>query len=100
VARADGQVESWVSSGALDGLGWPPPARLGVDWTTKESFETGYNSGNVLSARSGSIGCAGRRASGQFDVLAAAAQMDDELALVYLRAGEIVGYRGGRMSVI
>jgi hypothetical protein len=94
VQRADGTMETWLSSGALSAKTWSSPTRLGVQWTTKTTFETGFNGGAARPALAGDHWLRwASPAAGQFDLLPLAAQVDDSLALVYLRGGAIVGYQ-------
>lgn len=94
VVRADRQVETWFAWGALDAAPWSAARRLGVDWTTKALFETGYNSGAVFPAWPGDHWLRwATPAASHNDVLPLAAQVGDGLAVIYLRGGEVGGYQ-------
>jgi hypothetical protein len=91
LTRLTGESQSWMLSGALETLDWREPVRLGVE-IGEGTIETGFNSGRVTSTSSGSTYL--RQVTplpGQFDTLPVAAHLDDSLAMVYFRGGQIVG---------
>ena len=89
----DGDAQSWLLSGTRDGISWQAPRRLGVE-VFEGDFQTGLNSGQVQSARSGSRWLSwAAPALGQFDVLPVAARSNNVLSITYLQAGSIVGFQ-------
>jgi hypothetical protein len=93
VSRADGQAETWITSGALDADTWDKPKRFGID-KTKGNFETGFNSGTASAARGGSQWLSwGAPLAGQFEVLPLAVVNDGKLGIAYLQNGAAVGYQ-------
>jgi hypothetical protein len=89
----DGDAQSWLLSGTRDGTSWQAPRRLGVE-VFEGDFQTGLNSGQVQSARSGSRWLSwAAPALGQFDVLPVAARSNNVLSITYLQAGSIVGFQ-------
>lgn len=94
VVRADQSVEIWFASGLLTGENWQSPSRLGVEVLPEGDFTTGFNTGNAQQAISGEAWLRWSDAiTGQYGVLALAAQVDDALGVVYLQSGAIVGYQ-------
>jgi len=94
ITRADGTFETWYAHGTLDSPVWSMPEQLGIEIVTDESFVTGYNSGTTQEATNGDLWLSwGSPAAGQYDVLAVAGQVNDGLAVVYLRGGEVAGYQ-------
>lgn len=94
LVRADGTAETWVASGGLTAT-WQAPTRLGIQWTSKTTFQTGFNSGIVYPAQVGSqmVSWAAPSA-GQSVVLPVAAQAGTGLlVMLYLRGGQPVGYQ-------
>ncbi|GAB4526981.1 MAG: hypothetical protein OHK0046_44320 [Anaerolineae bacterium] len=94
IARASGEVETWLASGHIEDPHWSMPRRLGITVETTQSLETGFNGGAAQ------VAVAGERwlrwanpLPGVFDVLAVAAQVDDRLGIVYLQNGDVVGYQ-------
>jgi hypothetical protein len=93
ISRANGQAETWYTSGTLDAARWNAPQQLGFD-TTKGNFETGFNSGTASAARNGSHWLGWSAAlPGQFDTLPIATVNDGKLGIVYLQNGVVVGYQ-------
>jgi hypothetical protein len=94
IARVSGQVETWFSASLLTAPAWTPPERLGVNWTTKSFFETGFNSGRAYPAQRGDRWFhLASPVSGQFDILPIAAVQGDRLVILYFQDGEVVGYQ-------
>jgi hypothetical protein len=94
VSRADGSAETWFASRGLDAAPQEaPPVRMGFN-RSKGNFETGFNSGTVGVARTGDnwLGWTVPLA-GQFNVLPVAAASGDNLGIVYLKGGVVVGYQ-------
>jgi hypothetical protein len=94
VSRADGSAETWFTSGALNATTWEaPPVRMGFN-RSKGNFETGFNSGTVGVARTGDNWLSWTvPLAGQFNVLPVAAINGDNLGIVYLQGGVVVGYQ-------
>lgn len=93
ITRADGAVEVWYTAGPLEAESWPLPIRLGVALAAVP-FVSGFNSGLAAAATSGDAGLRwAAPARGQFAVLPIAAQVGADLALVYMQAGQVVGYQ-------
>lgn len=98
VRRAGGEVESWFSTTADDQTNdqvvWTPPTPLTITLNTVESLVTGFNGGDGVIAASGDVNVLwATPLTGRFDLLAVAAQVDDGLGVLYLQAGEVVGYQ-------
>ncbi len=94
LTRANGQPETWVSSSPLAAPVWSAPQRLGVEWTTKSFFETGFNGGRAYPAHSGERWLSwSAPVAGQLETLPVAAAYGSNLGLVYFRDGDIIGYQ-------
>lgn len=102
LTRADGQHETWMTSGTSGQVTWPLPARLQIaipsttvlDPAPDKRFDSGFNAGAVLAASDGRDAVSWvKPASATFAVLPAAVQVNNQLAVIFLRAGQIVGYR-------
>jgi hypothetical protein len=102
LTRTDGRHETWLSSGSSDQATWPLPARVQItipsmtapDPSPENRFDSGFNAGAVFVASSGRDAVSWvKPASGTFAVLPVAAQVNNQLAVIFLRAGNIVGYR-------
>jgi hypothetical protein len=93
ISRANGQNETWLASGTSDGVNWAAPQRLGFEIATG-NIESGFNSGTVSAARSGSQMVTWAAAlPGQNDPLPVAVTHDKKLGIVYLQQGTVVGYQ-------
>lgn len=93
VSRANGQIETWFTSGTLDALNWGAPQRLSLDATT-DNFETGFNSGTSSAAKAGSHSLSWSAVlPGQFNVLAVASVNADKLGIAYFQGGVVAGYQ-------
>ena len=91
LTRRSGESQSWMLSAPLDTLDWSDPVRLGVD-IGASTIETGFNSGQVTSAASGSAYL--RQVmplGGQFTTLPVAAYLEQSLAIAYFQDGKIIG---------
>lgn len=102
LTRADGRHETWFTSGTSDQATWPSPARLQItitsttvlDSSPDNRFDSGFNAGAVFAASDGRDSVSWvKPASATFAVLPAAVQVNNQLAVIFLRAGQIVGYR-------
>jgi hypothetical protein len=94
LTRADGQPETWFSTSLLETPIWREPSRLGVDWTTKEVIETGFNGGRAYPAHLGDRWLSWVvPVAGQLETLPVTAVQKDKLALIYFRGGEVIGYQ-------
>ncbi|MBI1278635.1 MAG: hypothetical protein GC179_10960 [Anaerolineaceae bacterium] len=102
VSRADGRHETWLAADTFDQSAWPPPTRLRISVPNNVStnapavhfFESGFNSGVAYTASEGRDNVSWvKPASGLFSTLPVAAQVDNQIAIVFLRGGHIVGYR-------
>ncbi len=94
VTRADGQSETWFSTSLLDTMAWSEPARLGVEWTTKEVIETGFNGGRAFPAQFGEKWLSWAvPVTGQLETVPVTAVQENNLALIYWRGGEVIGYQ-------
>lgn len=104
IVTITGEAQTWMASApliagerAVRGLGnWAVSAVLGVDVSETSGVQTGFNSGLVYSARTGSqrvswaaplIGSAGG------DTLPVAAQVGDKLAVLYFQHGGVIAYQ-------
>lgn len=93
IVRANGQAETWYTSGVPSADHLPSPVRMGVAMSDKP-FDTGYNGGSGKQAASGADWLSWTTpAKGLSTMLAVAAQVTDSLSIVYLLGGEIVGYQ-------
>ena len=93
IVRADGEAETWYTSGWPDANHLPSPVRMGVAMSDKP-FETGYNGDSGRQAAPGNAWLSwAAPIKGPSDPLAVAAQVADSLSIVYLSRGEIVGYQ-------
>ena len=102
ISRADGRHESWLASAASDATSWQPPTRLKINIPEDMSFnapptnffESGFNTGVTYTASDGRENVSWLKpASGVFPNLPVAAQVDEQIAVIFLRGGHIVGYR-------
>jgi hypothetical protein len=86
---ADGTPRTWY---ATDGGETPMPLRISEN--TGEAFITGYNGGTGKSAAQGEVPVAWvSPVDGVSDPLPVAAQVEDQLSVVYLSEGQIIGYQ-------
>jgi hypothetical protein len=93
IVRANGDAQTWMTSGSPDADHLLSPVRMGVAMSDKP-FETGYNGDSGQQAAAGSIWLSwAAPIKGPSNTLAVAAQVRDSLSIVYLRDGEIVGYQ-------
>jgi hypothetical protein len=94
LTRANGQFETWIAANRIGDSTWGPPQRLGIEWTTKSFVETGYNGGWAFPARLGERWLSwAAPVTGQLETLPVAALQGRNLVLLFLRAGELVGYQ-------
>jgi len=94
VSRADGRHETWLAAGTPDQPSWPSPTRLRINVSATNSFESGFNTGAAYAASEGRDNISWvKPASGVFPTLPVAAQVDGQIAVLFLKAGHIVGYR-------
>jgi hypothetical protein len=94
ITRADGQFETWWSTGPLDTSTWSQPQRLGIDWTTKSFIETGFNGGRAFPARGGQHWLSwATPVTGQLDTLPLAAVQGSDLSMIYFQGGQVIGYQ-------
>jgi len=94
LTRANGWPETWFATSQSSDSTWSPPQRLGIEWTTKDYVETGFNGGWAFPARVGERWLSWAvPVTGQLDTLPVAALQETNLVLLYLRAGEPVGYQ-------
>jgi hypothetical protein len=94
LTRANGQFETWFSTNAIGEAAWSPFQRLGIEWTTKDFVDTGFNGGWAFPARAGERWLSWAvPVTGQLDTLPVAALQGTNLALVYFRTGELIGYQ-------
>jgi hypothetical protein len=92
LSRADGTAETWFSSGGLNDTQWPPAARLGAALKSGVVFETGFNGGSAQAAQNGDEWVSwAAPLFGQNTVMAVAALFKEQVVVIYLRAGEVVG---------
>jgi len=94
VRRAGGLVETWFSTSPIEADQWSDPTSLAIDLTPDSEFVTGFNGGDGVAATDGTTPVLwSMPLAGRFDVLPLAAQVADGLGLLYLQAGEVVGYQ-------
>src|SRR5205085_1637359 len=102
INRADGRHETWLASAASDATSWQPPTRLKINTPDDMSirapvvnfFNSGFNTGTTFTASDGRDNVSWvKPAAGVFPVLPVAAQVSDQISVVFLREGHIVGYR-------
>ncbi len=102
ISRADGRHETWLVSAASDATSWQPPTRLkinipetlGDNAPASTLFDSGFNADKVFAASDGRDNVSWvKPAAGVFPVLPVAAQVDNQVAVVFLRGGHIIGYR-------
>ncbi len=104
ISRADGRHETWLSTGMPDQPSWQPPSRLRISVPDDMSFnapatsffEDGFkfNTSIIFTASDGRENVSWvKPASGLFPVLPIAAQVGNQIAVIFLRGGHIVGYR-------
>jgi hypothetical protein len=94
ITRADGQFETWWTTGPLNTSSWNQPQRLGIDWTTKSFVETGFNGGRAFPARGGERWLSwATPVTGQLDTLPVAAVQGNYLSMIYFQGGEVIGYQ-------
>ncbi|MBC8171011.1 MAG: hypothetical protein H7X77_05050, partial [Anaerolineae bacterium] len=88
------QAQTWFTAGALDAESWAVPVPLGITPGETADFMTGYNGGMGFKAESGTGPLTWAVPStGRSDLLPVAAQLDNQLTVIYLQAGVIVGYQ-------
>jgi hypothetical protein len=98
IVRADGEFQTWMTSNRPGAEQWPPPAQMRIT-ISDQPYETGFNGGAGQQAALEDDSLSGVSLSwtapmpGQFDTLVVAAQVEDALAVVYLRGGDVVGYQ-------
>ena len=94
IQRASGAVETWLSAGMAGDDNWTVPIRLGIDPQQGTEFETGFNGGFGLIAQAGEVWLSwGAVLPGTFNHLVIAAQAGNQLGVVYLAGGEVVGWQ-------
>ncbi|PJF23406.1 MAG: hypothetical protein CUN56_01055 [Phototrophicales bacterium] len=92
IQRASGNVETWFSAGTGDD--WMSPTRLGINPQPQTRFETGFNGGSALTAVNGDVWLSWAAVlPGQFSHFVMAAQAGNQLGVVYLKAGQVVGWQ-------
>ncbi|MAS35834.1 MAG: hypothetical protein CL610_17625 [Anaerolineaceae bacterium] len=94
ITRVDGELESWVVARPLDHSEWGEPYRIGIGAAKADSIQTGFNSGFVSAVDTGENWL--RWAApmpGQYETLPLAGGIANDLVIVYLREGEVVGYQ-------
>jgi hypothetical protein len=98
ITRADGQHQTFSTSGELSAEQWETPVRLGLQTTETETptLQTGFNGGAAQGASRGEDWLSWSAPVAQasaFELLPVAAVVGSDLSVVYLQAGEIVGYQ-------
>ena len=95
ITRASGAEQVWFTTSAIDGGRWQAPQRLGVESEqTETAVETGFNTGPARAAHAGDDWLRwAAPLSGQHDVLPIVAQSGTGLTVIYMRAGQIIGYQ-------
>lgn len=102
ISRADGRHETWLATGTPDQPSWQPPTRLrinvphdmSVNAPAANFFESGFNTGIAYTASEGRDNVSWvKPAAGLFPILPVAAQVDNQITVVFFRGGHIVGYR-------
>lgn len=94
VRRANGVVETWMSSTPQDSNTWQGPERLAITVIDGTSIETGFNGGPATAAASGATTVQWLMpATGRFALMPVAAQIGDQLGVLYLQAGEVVAFQ-------
>jgi hypothetical protein len=95
VTRRSGQIESGMLTRALDTQAWVTSPRLGLIELEGDPPQISFNTGSAV--KPAAQGDTWLRwvapLPGQYEVLPVAAQVEGELALVYLRNGEIIAYQ-------
>jgi hypothetical protein len=86
-------AELWLTSGANDPSTWTSVQRLGVSMNNSSgNVETGFNSGTVNQARNGENWVEwATPLVGQFSTLPLISTVGQDLMVIYLRNGEIIG---------
>ncbi|MCA0457511.1 MAG: hypothetical protein LCI00_26320 [Chloroflexi bacterium] len=98
VTRVDGSRETWYTAAPPDTATWERPTRLTIDVpddiATASWFDSGFNVGVVFAASDGEDNVSWVvPASGRFPVLPVAALVGREISVMFMREGQIVGYR-------
>ncbi len=102
ITRADGRRESWFAANTPDATTWDRPTRLrinrpentGLDAPASSLFDSGFNVGSTFAATDGRDSVIWAvPAAGLFPVLPVAAQVDNQISILFMRAGHIVGYQ-------
>lgn len=94
IRRADGTPEVWWASSPQAHSTWIAPQRFGLAVAQTETIQTGYNSGRVQAAASGTQFVRWLNTATQgADALPLAIHLADEIGVAYMRAGQIVGYQ-------
>jgi hypothetical protein len=93
VIDRDGVASAWYSVSQGD-QPWTPPTRLGIEMTDQQRYVTTYNGGGAYLASHGEKTLSWViPVSGQAERLPMAAQVGDQLALIYWENGSIVAYQ-------
>lgn len=89
ITRSGRVDEVWMAHST--GETWSQARQLGVGDRGEIAFQTGFNGGMAQATTSGDNGLRwATPLSGQFESLVVAGQVEDELVLLYLQAGEVV----------
>lgn len=88
-----GQAFTWYSIAQGD-QPWTPPQRLGITFTDQMTYVTSYNGGAAYQATQGEMALSWvMPLTGQSDRLPIAAQVGEQLAIIYWQDGAIVAYQ-------
>ncbi len=104
ISRADDRHETWLAAGTPDQPSWQPPRRLRISIPADTSFNAPassffegdfkFNTSIIFTASEGRDNLSWvKPAAGLFPILPVAAQVDNQIAVVFFRGGHIVGYR-------
>jgi hypothetical protein len=94
LTRADGERETWFSSGQAGAAAWEDMRRLGIEVQAGRTFEAGFNAGDALAAGPGELWLSlAAPAQGDFERLPAAALAGDDLSIVYFEDGQPAGFQ-------
>ncbi len=104
VTRADGRRETWFTTSPTAAPSWQSPVQLRIAIPEDTSFTapatsvyqpgSGFNSGVVFTASAGNLNVSwAKPAAGLFPILPIAAQVGQQIGLIFFRTGHIVAYR-------
>jgi hypothetical protein len=86
------RAQVWLTSGGAEPSTWTSVQRLGVGMNSTGNVETGFNSGNVPQARNGATWIEwATPLVGQFSTVPLVSTIGQDLLVIYLRNGEIIG---------